>query len=87
MRDAVTQFARSSLNGDVVHADQHCVFSDEMWSACAEFGVFRWHAPRQQGGDGLSFFDTTLCLEALGYGCEDNGLSFAAAAQIWSKVS
>ncbi|MEM7377397.1 MAG: acyl-CoA dehydrogenase family protein [Pseudomonadota bacterium] len=82
--EVVTQFARDSLNGDVVHADRHCLFSQTLWTACADLGVFRWHTPVDKGGDGLGFLDTTLCLEALGYGCEDNGLSFAAAAQIWS---
>ncbi|MEM9603322.1 MAG: acyl-CoA dehydrogenase family protein [Pseudomonadota bacterium] len=82
--EAVARFARDTLNGDVVHADRHCLFSDDLWTACADFGVFRWHAPVDQGGDGLGYFDTTLRLEALGYGCEDNGLGFAVAAQIWA---
>jgi len=54
-----------------------------LWTACAKFGVLRWPAPIDQGGHGHSITTTTLLMEALGYGCRDNGLPFALGTQMW----
>jgi alkylation response protein AidB-like acyl-CoA dehydrogenase len=38
--------------------------------------------PSEYGGRGLNAISTVLALEALGYGCEDNGFNFSVAAHL-----
>jgi alkylation response protein AidB-like acyl-CoA dehydrogenase len=40
--------------------------------------------PERFGGANADILTTTLAMEALGYGCRDNGLIFALNAQMWS---
>lgn len=40
--------------------------------------------PAELGGGGADILTTVLVMEALGYGCHDNGLIFSLNAQIWS---
>jgi len=54
-----------------------------LWEVCANFGVLRWPAPTDQGGHGHSVTTTAYLMEALGYGCNDNGLPFALGTQMW----
>jgi len=40
--------------------------------------------PEKYGGVGVDPLTAVLVMEGLGYGCRDNGLSFALSSQIWS---
>jgi alkylation response protein AidB-like acyl-CoA dehydrogenase len=40
--------------------------------------------PAELGGGGADILTTVLVMEALGYGCHDNGLIFSLNAQMWS---
>jgi alkylation response protein AidB-like acyl-CoA dehydrogenase len=40
--------------------------------------------PAEYGGAGADPITTALALEALGYGCSDNGLIFSLNAQLWA---
>ena len=40
--------------------------------------------PREYGGAGADAVTTLVALEALGYGCTDNGLIFSINAQLWA---
>jgi alkylation response protein AidB-like acyl-CoA dehydrogenase len=40
--------------------------------------------PTELGGAGSDVLTTALVMEALGYGCQDNGLLFSLNAQLWS---
>ena len=40
--------------------------------------------PAELGGAGSDILTTVLVMEALGYGCQDNGLIFSLNAQMWS---
>ena len=42
------------------------------------------HVDRRWGGRGRGAVDTVLILEAIGYGCRDNGLTLALGGQMWS---
>lgn len=79
----VVRFAHEALNDDVVARDHAGVFSTELWSRCARFGVLGWPVPLHLGGAGHSVLTTAHLMEALGYGCRDNGLTFGLGAQMW----
>ena len=83
-RDSVRDFARRELNPGAADRDRGGHFPAEAWKKCAEFGIFGLALPAEYGGANRNLFDVVLAMEALGYGCEDNGLIFAMSAQIWS---
>ncbi|HXG43206.1 MAG TPA: acyl-CoA dehydrogenase family protein [Gemmatimonadales bacterium] len=83
-RRAVVEFARRGLQDDLVRRDQTGEFSRELWTRCAEFGIQGLPFPEEYGGGGADILTTVLAMEALGYGCKDNGLLFGLAAQMWS---
>ncbi|HXF95028.1 MAG TPA: acyl-CoA dehydrogenase family protein [Gemmatimonadales bacterium] len=83
-RRAVVTFARRVLQDDVVRRDKAGEFSRELWTRCAEFGIQGLPFPEEYGGGGADILSTVLAMEALGYGCKDNGLLFGLAAQMWS---
>jgi len=84
LRDAVIDFARRELNEDVGARDQSATFSREAWAKCAEMGLQGLPVPREYGGAGADATTTMVALEALGYGCTDNGLVFSINAQMWA---
>lgn len=83
-RQALVDFARRELNGDVVGRDARQEFPREAWRRCAAFGVQGLPVPGAYGGTDADPLSIALAMEALGYGCEDNGLLFALNAQMWS---
>lgn len=84
LKNKVIAFAQQDLNTDVRGRDRDGVFSPELWRKCGDFGIQGWFMPKEYGGQGYDLLTTTLALEALGYGCRDNGLTFALNAQMWS---
>lgn len=72
------------LSSDVIHRDAAHEFSAEGWKKCAAFGIQGLPVPEEYGGQGADPLTTILVLEALGYGCRDNGLIFSLNAQMWS---
>jgi hypothetical protein len=83
LRAEVIAFARENLGQDVAAADREGSFPREDWQRCAAFGVLGWPVPAEYGGRGLDPLDTMVALEALGYGCRDNGLVFAVNNHLW----
>jgi alkylation response protein AidB-like acyl-CoA dehydrogenase len=83
-KKAVIEFAKRSLNGDVISRDRAGEFSREWWRKCAQFGVQALPMPEEYGGLGADILTTMLTMEGLGYGCPDNGLIFGLNAQLWS---
>ena len=63
------------------------VFSRENWKKCAEFGLTGLPIPSEYGGQGADTVTTAIALEALGYGCRDNGLIFSLNAHLWSAAT
>ncbi|MFN2399919.1 MAG: acyl-CoA dehydrogenase family protein [Gemmatimonadaceae bacterium] len=84
LRDAVAEFARTALSDDLIRRDKHSEFSRDLWNRCAQFGIQGLPIPEEYGGRGCDTLTTVLALEALGYGCRDNGLLFGISAQMWS---
>jgi alkylation response protein AidB-like acyl-CoA dehydrogenase len=83
----VLAFAREALDGDVVRPDREGAFQRSAWQRCAEFGLQGLPIPAEYGGLGADATSMMLALEALGYGCEDNGLIFSLNAQMWGCAS
>lgn len=83
-RDAVIRFAQDELNDDIVARDAHQEFPSEAWKRCAEFGIHGLPVPGCYGGQGAEPLRIAMAMEALGYGCRDNGLIFSINAHMWS---
>lgn len=83
-REKVLSFAREHLNNAVLERDHEALFDHEGWRRCAEFGIHALGMPPEVGGTGDDILTAMLAMEALGIGCEDNGLTLALNAQIWT---
>jgi alkylation response protein AidB-like acyl-CoA dehydrogenase len=84
LKEAAAAFAREKLNQDLEKREEAGEFSMEAWQACAQFGIQGLPVPAELGGGGSDVLTTVLVMEALGYGCGDNGLLFSLNAQMWS---
>ena len=84
LKDAAAVFAREKLCGDLARREEAGEFPVEAWRACARFGIQGLPVPAELGGGGSDILTTVLVMEALGYGCGDNGLIFSLNAQMWS---
>ena len=84
-RKEVLRFAREELKDDVIARDHNEEFSRPLWEKCAKFGIQGLPIPVEYGGGGADILTTVCALEALGYGCHDNGLLFSINAHMWSS--
>ncbi len=84
-RKEVIRFAKTELNYDMIENDHEEKFSREGWDKCAKFGIHGLPMPAEYGGGGADTLTTVCGLEALGYGCRDNGLIFSIGAHMWSS--
>ena len=84
-RKEVLRFAREELKDDVIARDRNEEFSKTLWKKCADFGIQGLPIPTEYGGGGADTLTTVCALEALGYGCADNGLLFSINAHMWSS--
>ncbi len=84
LKEAAVAFARRELDQGLAEREEAGEFSAEAWRACAKFGIQGLPVPVELGGQGADIMTTVLVMEALGYGCHDNGLIFSLNAQMWS---
>jgi alkylation response protein AidB-like acyl-CoA dehydrogenase len=84
LRQEVIQFAQDHLNEGVRQRDREGIFRKDLWQQCAAFGIQGLNIPQSYGGQGKDLVTTLAAMEALGYGCRDNGLTFALNSQMWS---
>jgi len=84
LKEAAVAFARRELDQGLAEREEAGAFSPEAWRACAKFGIQGLPVPAELGGAGADILTTVLVMEALGYGCHDNGLIFSLNAQMWS---
>src|ERR1700691_582379 len=84
LKEATAAFARATLNQDLAKREEAGDFSLGAWQAGARFGIQGLPVPAELGGGGSDILTTVLVMEALGYGCHDNGLIFSLNAQMWS---
>jgi alkylation response protein AidB-like acyl-CoA dehydrogenase len=83
-RKEVIRFAQQELNDDLIRRDREEEFSWGHWKKCAEFGIQGLPVPQEYGGGGADTLTTLCALEALGYGCRDNGFLFSLNAHMWT---
>ena len=69
----------------MIQRDKDEAFSRDLWDKCAKFGIHGLPIPQEYGGGGADVLTTVCGLEALGYGCKDNGLLFTINAHMWSS--
>ena len=88
LRDDARSFASQHLGREIAQRDQTGADALEAWrddwQRCADFGVFGLFVPKDYGGRGLDVLTTVLVLEAIGYGCRDNGLTLVVNGQMWA---
>jgi alkylation response protein AidB-like acyl-CoA dehydrogenase len=84
LRTAVVDFARQALNRDFTAREEAGVFSRDLWNECAKFGIQGMMVPEEFGGSAHDVLTTMLAMEALGYGCLDQGLLFSLHAHMWA---
>ncbi len=86
LQQAVIEFAARELNEDVVDRDRSGVFPRDAWKKCADFGLQSMAVPAEYNTSDVDtdLMSAVLAMEGLGYGCRDNGLDFALAAQMWT---
>jgi alkylation response protein AidB-like acyl-CoA dehydrogenase len=83
-RREVIRFAQQELNDNIIDRD-HCEqFSRELWNRCGKFGIQGLPVPQEYGGTGADALTIACALEALGFGCRDNGLLFSINAHMWT---
>jgi alkylation response protein AidB-like acyl-CoA dehydrogenase len=85
LRTEIVRFARGELNEEVIARDRGQVFRRDLWQQCAAIGLTGLAAP-EPFGSGLDAVSTAIALEALGYGCEDGGLTFSICAHLLAGV-
>ncbi len=85
IRDEIVKFARRELNENLIERDRDHEFSRENWLKCARMGIHGLPIPVEYGGGGSDILTTVYALEALGYGCRDNGLIFSINAHMWTS--
>lgn len=84
-RREVIRFAQQELNDNLIERDLHEEFSWDAWRKCAKFGIQGLPIPQEYGGGDADMLTTVCGLEALGYGCRDNGLIFSINAHMWTS--
>jgi len=85
VKAGMVDFARQHLNEGIVERERQGVFARELWDCCAGFGIQGMSVPSAYNkGRDTDFMTAMLAMEGMGYGCRDNGLTFALNAQMWT---
>jgi alkylation response protein AidB-like acyl-CoA dehydrogenase len=83
-RSAASWAAEHLADPELPARERASTFWTDGFRRVAERGVLGLPVDPEHGGRGAPLAEVLLTLEGLGYGCEDNGLTFAVGAQIWS---
>ena len=83
IRTTFERLGGEQLNTDLIGRDAKGNFPRDEWLKCASAGVQGLPIPVEHGGSGATPSMIATALEALGYGCRDNGLLFSLNAQMW----
>lgn len=84
--DSVARFAEQEMNGHLDGQNQEWEFPRHVWRQCGEYGLLGVPFPVEYGGQGADAKTAAVAMEAMGYGCRDNGLLAAINAHLWSCV-
>jgi alkylation response protein AidB-like acyl-CoA dehydrogenase len=80
LRSAAAEFGARVLTEGIVDRDRNSIFSPELWSACADFGLTGLIIPEAWSGLGHDMLTAVAILEGVGLGALDNGMVFSAVA-------
>ena len=83
-RRTVIDFARRELNPTAESGAEAPLFPRDLWQKCADFGILGLPLPEAYGGGDADGLTTTLAMEAMGYGCRDQGFLFSIHAHMWA---
>ncbi len=86
LREEIIAFARAELSPGAIERDETHTFPRDLWLKCGEMGLQGLPVPPEYGGAGADPLTTVIALEALGYGNEDGGLTFAICAHLLACV-
>jgi alkylation response protein AidB-like acyl-CoA dehydrogenase len=86
LREEIIAFAKAELSPGAMERDEAHAFPRELWLKCGDMGLQGLPVPTEFGGAGADALTTVIGLEALGYGCEDGGLTFAVCAHLLACV-
>ncbi len=78
-KQEVINFAKNKLNNKKYLEK----FSYDMWKETADFGLFGLVIDEEYEGLNESYLTAAIVIEALGYGCKNNGFVFAVNNHIW----
>lgn len=79
----IISFAKANLNDE---ADLEC-FSKNAWEKVADFGLLGLTVNENYGGLGEDYLTAAVAMEALGYGCKNNGFVFVLTNHIWVALN
>ncbi len=85
LRDDVIAFA-ATLNEGLRDRERVGEFPSEAWKRSADFGLLSMSVSSAHNASGIDtdLMTAALAMEALGYGCRDNGLNLALATHMWA---
>jgi len=86
LRNTILQFAKKELTAPAPIESTDEPFPMEDWKKCAEMGLMSLPIDKKFGGLEADLLTTSLAIEALAYGCKDNGLVFSMVTQLLSGL-
>lgn len=84
--DEISSFGRDELEHNLIERDANLTFSESNWQAVADKGLLGLHMPTTYGGRGYDLVTSVHALEALGYGCPDNGFTLGVCGHIFTVL-
>ncbi|MFW2405975.1 MAG: acyl-CoA dehydrogenase family protein [Gammaproteobacteria bacterium] len=84
LRRETVAFAQEALDAGERNTEDDPSFRRELWQRAADFGVQGSFVARELGGRGRDVLTTILLLEAIGYGCRDNGFTLGLNGHMWA---
>ena len=81
---AMAWASENMVSADIAERDESCIFWHQGWENAVDAGVLKLLVSPEYGGQGLDVVSALLWFEALGYSCNDAGLNFALACQVWT---
>lgn len=86
--ESAKKFATENLGQNMLERDARGAVDKQDWfkdwQKAADFGVFAMNIPKEYGGNALDTLSSVLIMEAIGYGCGDNGLTLGLTGQLWA---
>ena len=86
LKKSILNFAKKELSSLIPVENGDKDFPREAWYKCAEMGLMCLPLDQKYGGLETDLLTSTIAIEALSYGCKDNGLVFSIVTQLLSGI-